>query len=42
MVDPAFAGEAQPHHWNSEVKVLGSNAKVWHQDPQFSARGTGI
>ena len=42
MVDPACAGEAQPHHWKSEVKVLGSNSQVWRQDPQVSARGKGI
>ena len=28
MVYPACAGKAQPHHWNSEVKLLGSNAQV--------------
>ena len=33
MVDPACTGEAQPYHWKSEVKVLVSNAQVWHQDP---------
>ena len=26
MVDMACAVEAQPHHWKSDVKVLGSNA----------------
>ena len=32
MVDTACAGKAQPYHWKSEVKVLGSNAQVWRQD----------
>ena len=42
MVDPACAGEAQLHHWKAEVKLLGSNAHVWRQDPQVSAIGKGI
>ena len=39
MVDTACSGEAQPHHWKSEFKVFGLNARVWHQDLQVSARG---
>ena len=39
MVDPACSGKAQPYHWKYEVKVLGSNAQVWRQDPQARARG---
>ena len=39
MVDLACSGEAQPHHWKAEVKLLVSNAQVWIQYPQVSARG---
>ena len=42
MVDPACAGKAQLHHWKTEVRLLGSNAQVWRQDPQLSARSKGI
>ena len=28
MVDPAYAGKAQPHNRKSEVKVFGLNAQV--------------
>ena len=42
MVDPECAGEAQPHHWKYEVKVLGSNAQVRRQDLYVSTRGKGM
>ena len=42
MMNPAYNDEAQRHLWKSEVKVLGSDAQVWRQDPQVSARVKGI
>ena len=42
MVDPECTGKAQLRHWKAEVKVLGSNAQFWLQDPQVSERVKGV
>ena len=42
MVDTESSRKMQLYYWKSEVKVLGSNAQVWRQDPQFSTRGECI